>query len=153
LLSPAVQATYAVGTMGASIKALRYGPVAMLQYAIQFIALAMPATAARLALDVRFFQRFGIVAAGAIAIGLIDSVGGFVVQVLLMALIAFTDLPGLTAPLRGTSTASATDASGPSLLQVALILVAVVALVAAVTWLIPSARRRVTSMIPKARDT
>lgn len=153
LLSPAVQATYAVGTMGASIKPLRYGPVAMLQYAIQFIAVALPATAARLALDVRFFQRFGVVAAGAIAIGLIDSVGGFAVQVALIALIALTALPGLTAPLRDTSTSSATAASGPSLLQVALILVAVVALAAALTWLIPSARRRVTSVIPKARAT
>ncbi|HEY5247381.1 MAG TPA: lysylphosphatidylglycerol synthase transmembrane domain-containing protein [Dermatophilaceae bacterium] len=153
LLSPAIQATYAVGTMGASIKPLRYGPVAMLQYAIQFIALAMPATAARLALDVRFFQRFGVVAAGAIAIGLIDSVGGFAVQVVLIALIALTDLPGLTAPLRPTSTSSATAASGPSLLQMALILVAVVVLVAALTWLIPSARRRATSVIPKARAT
>jgi uncharacterized protein (TIRG00374 family) len=153
LLSPAVQATYAVGTMGASIKPLRYGPVAVLQYAIQFIAVALPATAARLALDVRFFQRFGVAAAGAIAIGLIDSVGGFVVQVLLIALIALTALPGLTAPLRDASTAAATTDSGLSFLQVALVLVAVVALVAALTWLIPSARRRVTSVIPKARAT
>ena len=35
----------------------------------------------------------------------------------------------------------------------ALVLVAVVALAAALTWLIPSARRRVTSVIPKARAT
>lgn len=153
LLSPIVQATYAVGTMGASIKPLRYGPVAILQYAIQFIAIAMPATAARLALDVRFFERFGVAAAGAISIGLIDSAGGFIVQILLMALIGLTALPGLTAPLRDTSTSSATAAGGPSLLQVALVLLAVIALAAALTWLIPSARRRVTSVIPKARAT
>jgi len=97
LLSPIVQATYAVGTIGASIKPLRYGPVAILQYAIQFIAVASPATAARLALDVRLFQRFGV-AAGAISIGFIDSYGGFAVQVLLIALIALTALPGLNAP-------------------------------------------------------
>jgi uncharacterized membrane protein YbhN (UPF0104 family) len=111
----------------------------------------MPATAARLALDVRFFQRFGVAAAGAISIGLIDSVGGFVVQVLLMALIALTALPGLTAPLGGTATPSETAASGPSFLQVALVLVALIALAAALTWLIPSARRRLTSAIPAAR--
>ena len=153
LLSPTVQATYAVGTMGASIKALRYGPVAILQYAIQFIAVALPATAARLALDVRFFQRFGAAAAGAISIGLIDSVGGFAVQVLLIALIALTALPGLTAPLAGTSTSTASAPSGPSILAVVLILVAVIALAAALTWLIPSVRRRVTSVIPNARVT
>jgi uncharacterized membrane protein YbhN (UPF0104 family) len=151
LLSPTVQAIYAVGTLGASIKPLRYGPVVMLQYAIQFVAIAMPATAARLALDVRFFQRFGVAAAGAISIGLIDSIGGFVVQVLLMALIALTALPGLTAPLGGTATPSETAATGPSFLQVALVLVALIALAAALTWLIPSARRRLTSAIPAAR--
>ena len=139
--------------MGASSSPLRYGPVAILQYAIQFIAVALPATAARLALDVRFFQRFGVAAAGAISIGLIDSVGGFAVQVLLIALIALTALPGLTAPLRGTSTSTASAGSGLSALQVVLILVAVIALAAALTWLIPSARRRVTSAIPKARAT
>jgi len=153
LLSPTVQASYAVGALGASIKPLRYGPVVMLQYAIQFIAIAMPATAARLALDVRFFQRFGIAAAGAIFIGLIDSVGGFVIQVLLMAVIALTALPGLTAPLGGTSTSSTTAANGPSFLNVALVLVAIIVLTLALTWLIPSARRRVTSVIPKARAT
>ena len=153
LLSPTVQATYAVGTMGASIKPLRYGPVAILQYAIQLIAVALPATAARLALDVRFFQRFGVAAAGAISIGLIDSVGGFAVQVLLIALIALTALPGLTAALAGTSTSTASAPSGPSILAVVLILVAVIALAAALTWLIPSARRRVTSVIPNARVT
>jgi uncharacterized protein (TIRG00374 family) len=153
LLSPTIQATYAVGTMGASIKPLRYSPVAILQYAIQFIAIVMPATAARLALDVRFFERFGVAAAGAISIGLIDSAGGFIVQILLMALIGLTALPGLTAPLLDTSTSSATAASGPSLLHVALVLLAVIALAAALTWLIPSARHRVTSVIPKARAT
>ena len=141
------------GRHDGAIKPLRYGPVAMLQYAIQFVAVAMPATAARLALDVRFFQRFGVAAAGAIAIGLIDSVGGFVIQVLLIALIALTALPGLTAPLFDTSTSSAAADGGLSLLRVALVLVAVVALVAALTWLIPSARRRVTSVIPRARAT
>jgi uncharacterized protein (TIRG00374 family) len=153
LLSPTVQASYAVGALGESIKPLRYGPVVMLQYAIQFIAIAMPATAARLALDVRFFQRFGVAAAGAIFIGLIDSVGGFVVQLLLIALIALTALPGLTSPLGGTSSSSTTAAGGPSFLNVALVLVSIIVLTLVLTWLIPSARRRVTSVIPKARAT
>ena len=48
-----------VGDIGATLKKLTYVPVLMLQYAIQFIALCLPATAARLALEVRFFERFG----------------------------------------------------------------------------------------------
>jgi uncharacterized membrane protein YbhN (UPF0104 family) len=156
LLSPVVQAAYAVGTIGASVKPLRYGPVAMLQYAIQFVAVALPATAARLALDIRFFQRFGVPAAGAISIGLIDSAGGFAVQVVLIALISLTALPGLTAPLGGTSSTSTTSAAiagGTGLVVVLLILVAVVALAAALTWVIPSARHRFMSAVPRARAT
>jgi uncharacterized protein (TIRG00374 family) len=155
LLSPTVQAAYAVGTLGASIKPLRYGPVAMLQYAIQFIAVALPATAARLALDVRFFQRFGVAAAGAISIGLIDSAGGFVVQVALIALISLTALPGLTSPLGGStsSSSSSTASTGPDILVIVLVVIGILLLAAATTWLVPSARRRVTVIVPRARST
>ena len=62
-LSPAVPVAQAVATLGASFRPLRFGPVLMLEYAIQFIALAVPSSAARLALDVRFFGRNGIDAA------------------------------------------------------------------------------------------
>jgi len=155
MLSPTVQAAYAVGTMGASIKPLRYGPVAMLQYAIQFIAVALPATAARLALDVRFFQRFGVAAAGAISIGLIDSAGGFVVQVALIALISLTALPGLTSPLGGStsSSSSSTTSTGPDILVIVLVVIGILLVAAATTWLVPSARRRVTAFVPRARST
>jgi formylglycine-generating enzyme required for sulfatase activity/F0F1-type ATP synthase assembly protein I len=50
LLSPVVQMAEAFSTMGASIQPVRYGPVLMLEYAIQFIALleraAVPAVLA-----------------------------------------------------------------------------------------------------------
>ena len=36
----------------------------MLQYAVQFIQLAVPSSAARVALEVRFFQRQGVERAG-----------------------------------------------------------------------------------------
>ena len=60
LLSPFIQASLAGATLGAALARLRYFPVLMLQYSIQFISLVLPATAARLALEVRFFQKFGI---------------------------------------------------------------------------------------------
>ena len=43
LLSPIVPMAEAVATLGASFRPLRFGPVLMLEYAIQFIALAVPA--------------------------------------------------------------------------------------------------------------
>ena len=96
VLSPCIQMALAGATLGAATARLRYVPVLMLQYAIQFISLVLPATAARLTLEVRFFQKFGIPAATALAFGLIDSVSGFVVQVALILLILVSGLPGFT---------------------------------------------------------
>lgn len=88
LLSPCVQAGFAIGTMGASPKRLICRPVLMLQYAIQFIALTLPATAARIALEVRFFKRFGLPPASAVSIGVIDSFSGFAVLLVIGVVIA-----------------------------------------------------------------
>jgi len=79
LLSPVVQVGQAFSTMGASIRPVRLGPTLLFEYAIQFFALAVPSSAARVALEIRFFQRVGVPATGAVAIGVIDSVCGFVV--------------------------------------------------------------------------
>ena len=77
----------------------------MLQYSIQFISLVLPSSAARLALEVRFFQKFGIPAGSALSFGLIDSVTGFVVQASLILLIVVSGLPGFTSSLStGSST-------------------------------------------------
>lgn len=80
----------AVATRGASPRTLPYGPVVMLQVSIGFIALAVPSTAGRLALDVRFFQRQGVPAASALSIAAIDGFSGFLVQIsLLLATLVF----------------------------------------------------------------
>lgn len=56
----------------------------MLQFAVSFINLAVPSTAARIALSVRYFQRLGIARVQALVVGGIDSAAGFVVQLLLL---------------------------------------------------------------------
>ena len=76
-VAPLVQIFGAFSTIGAALMAVRYGPVLQLQFAIQFIALAVPSSAARIAVSVRFFQRAGAPTATAVAIGAIDSVSGF----------------------------------------------------------------------------
>jgi uncharacterized membrane protein YbhN (UPF0104 family) len=157
LLSPFVQASYSFGTMGASIKRLRYLPVLMLQYAIQFLAVVAPATAARLALEVRFFQRFGLAAAAALSIGLVDSVSGFVVQVLLLLVIGLSSLPGLTEPINtgdssSSDTSSSSDASsGASLGEIALILLAAAVVAFLIALLIPKTRARIKARIPAVK--
>jgi uncharacterized protein (TIRG00374 family) len=133
---------------------LRYIPVLMLQYAIQFIALTLPSTAARLALSVRFFQRFGVPPGTAISMGVIDSFSGFVVQVVLLLVILLSGLPGLTTPIRGsstdTSTDTSTDSSSLSLIGLMVVLIVVGALT---TALVPRLRRRVLGRIPLVRAT
>ncbi|GAA3803858.1 lysylphosphatidylglycerol synthase transmembrane domain-containing protein [Cellulomonas soli] len=150
LLSPFIQASLAVSTMGSTTARLRYVPVLMLQYAIGFLALVLPATAARLALEVRFFQRFGIAAGTALTFGVIDSVSGFTVQVALVLLILVSGLPGFTSSLgTGSDTSSGTsEAADPSLVAV---LVALVLLGAVVTVAVPRLRRGLVGQVPRVR--
>jgi uncharacterized protein (TIRG00374 family) len=78
----------AESTRGACPRPIAYGPVALLQFAITFVNLAIPSSAARVAVNVRFFERQGIPPASAVSIGLIDSVCGFVVQLLILLSVA-----------------------------------------------------------------
>jgi uncharacterized membrane protein YbhN (UPF0104 family) len=113
LLTPVVQIFQAFSTIGASIHPVRFGPVLMLEYAIQFIALAVPSSAARIALEIRFFQRMGIEVGGATSIGLIDSVSGFTIQILLIVIILATGLAG-TLDTSGGSSSGSGGSSGSS---------------------------------------
>jgi hypothetical protein len=73
----------AVSTMGAIARPLPLGPLTTLQFAISYVNLAVPSTAARVAVNIRFFQRFGVDATTAASAGAIDSISGFAVQILL----------------------------------------------------------------------
>ena len=84
LVAPVVQVGQAFSTIGASIRRVRFGPSLALQYATQFLALAVPSSAARVALAVRFFQKLGANTTEAMAVGLIDSLAGFVIQALII---------------------------------------------------------------------
>lgn len=153
LMSPFVQTALAFSTLGATMARLRYVPVLMLQYAIQFIALTLPATAARLALEVRFFQKFGLPPAGAVSTGMIDSFFGFIVQCVLLAVIMLSSLPGLTTPIRGSSDSSSSSTSTSSSTSPIVILL-VVLIVAGLLGLVfvPKFRARLKSFIPRVRE-
>jgi len=125
LLSPVVQVGQAFSTMGASPRPLRLGPVLLFQYAIQFIALAVPSSAARIALEIRFFERIGVTATGAVAVGVIDSVCGFVVQVLLILSITLSGLGSLNLSAQGSD-----RSFNGKLLVLALVLLALAVIVA-----------------------
>lgn len=151
LVSPLIQTSLAVSTVAATTVRVRYLPVLMLQYAIGFIALVLPATAARLALEVRFFQRFGIPAATALTFGVLDSVSGFTVQVLLVLLVVVAGLPGFTSQVAATGEdASTAEGASPSL---AVVLVVLVLAAAVVTVLVPRLRNGLLAAVPRVRAT
>lgn len=91
LLAQAPRLSQAVSTLGAAPVQLPLGPVYALQLAVSYINLAIPSAAARVAVNIRFFQRHGMAPGTAIAAGALDGVSGFVVQaILLLTLILLT---------------------------------------------------------------
>ena len=83
--------TQAVSTLGASPVPLPLGPVYGLQLAVSYVNLAIPTSAARIAVNIRFFQRHGVPPGTAVAAGALDGFGGFVVRwAILLGLLLFT---------------------------------------------------------------
>ncbi|MBK9739857.1 MAG: flippase-like domain-containing protein [Actinobacteria bacterium] len=149
LVSPLAQASFAFSTIGATTASLRYYPVLMLQFALQFIAVALPATAARIAMDVRFFQSFGVASGAAVSIGMIDSFSGFVVQIILLAVILLSGLPAFTQPVgsSGSSTSDSSDSSSPSMVAL-MLAIAIVSLI--VVLVVPRLRRQFSGRMRSA---
>jgi uncharacterized protein (TIRG00374 family) len=149
ILAPISQIPQAFSTLGASLRDMLFVPVLMLQYAVQFIQLAVPSSAARVALEVRFFQRNGVETGGALSIGLIDSVSGFVIQILLILIITISGLASLDLSSGSSSSSSdSSSSSGPSLLLLAAGLIILGGIIALA---IPRYRARIKEAIPRYR--
>ena len=125
----------AVSTLGASPRPLPLGPVYALQLAISYVNLAIPSAAARIAVNVRFFQRQGVPAGSAVAVGAIDGFSGFVVQILLLGSMLLFSNVSLDLQLDP-------DTAG-RLGRLLLVLVAVVAVLALVVLAVGPWRRAV----------
>jgi len=102
VLAPSVLLAEALACMGATERPVRFGPLVALESAIQFIQLAVPSSAARIAVNVRFFQRAGATTTGALAVGLIDSFSGFLVQITLLLVVSLTGLGSLNLKTNGS---------------------------------------------------
>jgi uncharacterized membrane protein YbhN (UPF0104 family) len=151
LLAPVVQVFFAFSTLGAASRPVRYFPALMLQYAIQFIAVTMPATAARMAMNIRFFQGFGFPPVQAVSVGVIDGFSGFIVQVLFLLTIWILGLSGFTVSLGSIFTESTgRDFSGlVTIVEIVLVLILLLILVALI---IRRVRTFVRSILPKVRE-
>jgi len=110
----------------------------------------VPSSAARVALEVRFFERNGVDAGGALSIGLIDSVSGFVIQMLLILVITLSGLASLDLSSVSSSSGSSSDgSSGPGLLAIAVVLLVLGGIVALA---VPRYRSAIKEAIPRYRQ-
>lgn len=135
----------ALSTLGASLRPLRFGPVLELQFAIRFVALVVPSTAARVATNIRFFQRTGASSSAAIVIGAIDGAAGFVIQVLLLLAVGASGLASLNVSVGDTLS----DLDGGLLLIAAI----VVLVAAGVAITVPKYRRMLQSRLSEAAES
>lgn len=135
----------ALSTLGSTPQPLPLGPVAVLQYAITYVNLAIPSTAARVAVNVRFFQRLGVPPPAALTAGALDSFAGFLVQVGLFVSLWWSsdlDLELSTAADRLSGLAT-----------FALVAVVVLVVLVAVAAVVPSLRARVVGALRKGAET
>ncbi len=86
----------AIGTTGATSHPLRLGPTVVLEFAITFVNLVIPSTAARIATKMRYFQKAGMTLTSATAMGAIDSIAGFSVQIVILAAAFFLGFGGIS---------------------------------------------------------
>jgi uncharacterized membrane protein YbhN (UPF0104 family)/tRNA A-37 threonylcarbamoyl transferase component Bud32 len=142
-ISPSVQVFGAFSTIGASSHPLRYGPVLQLQFAIQFISLAVPSSAARIGVSSRFFQRSGVPRAGAVAISAIDSMAGFVIQIVILLVIILANLVTLDLNVNGN----------PITFNGTLILVggAITLILAVIAVFVPRVRKMIAPHLDEAK--
>ena len=145
VIAPLVQVFGAFSTIGAAQMPLRYGPVLQLQFAVQFIALAVPSSAARIAVSIRFFQRAGAPTATAVAIGAIDSVSGFLIQAMILAIIALGNLVTLDLSLNGSDVTF----NGKLIAIGAIVLL----LLIVIAVFIPRFRRMIAPHLTEARES
>lgn len=132
LLAQSPRATQSISTLGASPLPLPLGPVYALQLAVSYVNLAVPTSAARVAVNIRFLQRHGVPTGSAFAVGAIDGFASFVTQSILLVALLLLGSASLDVNL---------SAAMPG--RLLAILVGVVLLTALVIVLIPNLRRRI----------
>src|SRR5262249_58461171 len=92
VVAQAPRVTQSLSTLGPVPTAMPFGPVYAMQLATGYMNVALPSNIARMAVNIRFFQRQGLSAPTAVASGVIDSFASTVLQaVLLGALLVFSE--------------------------------------------------------------
>jgi len=138
----------AVGTTGATNHPLRLGPTIVLEFAITFVNLVIPSTAARIATKMRYFQKSGMTITAATAMSGIDAFAGFIVQISVLVSTLLFGLGGIEFDFDFDSE------TARRLVVVVAVVVIVFALVAAIVLVAsPSVRQRVLGPLRQIRES
>lgn len=151
ILGIVAQLGQAFSSIGASIVPIRYTASFALQLAVQFISVAVPSSAARVTLLIRFFQRNGASTPAAMTIGAIDAVSGFLIQAVVVLVVLISGAFSLD--LRLDDLTGSGDGGSASLLSwiiVVGVVVFVVGMAAGLT--IPKYRRMLMEKASSARE-
>ncbi|MFO7591895.1 MAG: lysylphosphatidylglycerol synthase transmembrane domain-containing protein [Acidimicrobiia bacterium] len=118
---------------------IAFGATALLEFAITFINLVAPATAAKVAMNIRFLQRQGIPPVSAASVGALDVLGGFAIQLLIIISVAVFGLGAAEFTLDQPATGD--------ILLVLGVIAGVLLLVALLALVLPRVRNRVLDRI------
>ena len=140
LVTQATAITEAVAMLGASPVAIPLRPLTMLRFALGFTGL-IGGTVATTATVVRFFRERELEPGVALSSGILYSLGGFFIQIVLTLLI----LPFVWGDLH--LTAAGSSGSGPEILQILLWVLTGAGLIGGVVFMVPKFRRIVASRL------
>jgi uncharacterized protein (TIRG00374 family) len=130
-----------VATLGTVPTRLPFGPVYAMQLATGYMNLALPSGIARMAVNVRFFQRLGLPGAMAVTSGTIDSFANNVLQAtILLLILVFSD--------RSLTLKFSSPSSGSTSTLVTLLAFCLVLLIACAVALLVSSKLRARVMAP-----
>lgn len=134
--------TESAATQGASTRRLAVGPLVALQAAIGFVKLAIPSTAARMAMILRYFQKQGVPPPEALSISAIDTFSGFLIQIAVLVLTLAIGVGSVSLELPAETTGATLDLTSALLIVAA---VAVVLLIIVLAW--PRLRHRLLGRV------
>jgi uncharacterized protein (TIRG00374 family) len=137
----------AIGTTGATSHPLRLGPTVVLEFAITFVNLVMPSSAARIATKMRYFQKAGMTLASAGAMGALDSIAGFTVQITILVSALVFGVGGVEFDFDFD-----TETVENLLILIVIILVVLTVVITAAVLFVPKVREQATSILRQVRE-
>ena len=142
----------AFAVQGANVDALPFVPVLGLETSVAFVGLAVPASAAKVGLTIRFLQLVGSNPTAAVTISLLDALAGFLVQALVVVLTLFTGLVTIT-PATTSGTGIGSTLANIDWVTVGLVVLVLLAGAVLVIRFVPRVRKYVHDRTSEGRDS